>query len=174
MTTKTLALVIFLALLCPVAGYAASSVGSESSTSFTISLAIQPTLAITTESDISFNIANRDEDNEFSHSFCVQGAASEKYTLIAYGSNGDGSSFTLRNADNEVLRYIVSFRGNLGGVANFDQLLPGQPSPVYNVLPREQECGELTSFSVTFRAEDLRNAGSGLYSGSLTLLVSPV
>ena len=165
---------MFLKLLIPLVGQAASSVGPKSSTSFRISLAIQPTLAITTESDISFNIANRDEDNEFSHSFCVQGAATEQYTLVAYGSNGDGSSFTLRNADNEVLRYFVSFRGNLSDGATFDELSPGKPSPVYDVLPRERECGELTSFSVTFRAEDLRNAGSGLYSGSLTLLVSPV
>lgn len=174
MTNATLALSIILMLLLPVAGQAASSVGPESSTRFTISLAIQPTLAITTQSDISFNIANRDEDNEFSHTFCVQGAATEKYTLIAYGSNGDGSSFTLRNVDNEVLRYFVSFRGNLSDGAAFDELSPGKPSPVYSVLPRERECSELTSFSVTFRAEDLKNAGSGLYSGSLTLLVSPV
>jgi len=35
-------------------------------------------------------------------------------------------------------------------------------------------CTDGASFKVTFRSQDLQAATSGLYSGALTLLVSPV
>ena len=147
--------------------------GKDSSASYTISLSIQPSMEIRTVSDITLNISDRTVDATFSKPFCVQGSVPGKYRLIAYGTNQHETTFVLRNADRDTLRYYVSYRGDPRS-AEFDPLSPGVLSRAYDVLPRDSNCADLTDFMVTFRSADLRDAGSGLYTGSLTLLVSPV
>jgi hypothetical protein len=147
--------------------------GKNSSSSYSISLSIEPAMEIRTVSDIALNISDRTVDATFSKPFCVRGSVPGKYMVTASGGNQSGDGFELHNANHDVLRYHVSYRGD-PGATQFDPLSPGIPSRAYDVLPRDATCGNLTAFMVTFRAADLQNAGSGLYTGSLTLLVSPV
>ena len=147
--------------------------GENSTASYTISLAIQPSMEINTVSDIALNISDRSIDATFSKPFCVRGNTPNKYTLVASGANQGNNAFVLRNANNAELRYYVSFRGDLKSTT-FDNLSPGVPSRIYSVQSRGSICDSSTEFKVTFRSMDLETAGSGLYTGSLTLLVSPV
>jgi hypothetical protein len=143
----------WLLLMLPVAGLAAEQgeLGTSSAANFTIALSIQPSIEINTVRDINLTITDRSVDATFSKPFCVQGSTG-RYTIIASGNilGGDAES------------------------GNFDPLVPGIPSATYDVLSRDTTCNELTAFMVTFLAEDLQKAGSGLYTGALILLVSPV
>lgn len=172
-----LTVVIFglLVSLIPLCSTAAEQgkLASKSKARFTITLAIQPSMQIKTVSDVSLNISNRDVDASFSKPFCVQGSVNGKYTIVAYGTNRNASEFVLHNSSNDALPYHVSYRGDPGS-GQFNPLLPGVPSRVYDVMDRGLSCDNTTAFMVTFRSADLKQAGSGLYTGSLTLLVSPV
>lgn len=147
--------------------------GSDSTARFTISLAIQPLIEITTVSDVTVNITDRTVDAHFTKPFCVNGSVGGKYTVIASGSQERGETFILQNTDGETLPYLATYRGEPLR-DGFDPLVPSSPSRVYDVLPRGKVCTDVTAFKITFRAADLQLAGAGLYSGSLTLLVSPV
>lgn len=159
----------------PVTGNAAQQgeLASSSSASYTISLEIQPSMEIKTVSDISLNISNRSVDASFTKPFCVQGSVPGKYTLVANGTRESGDAFVLHNAANDTLPYYVSYRGDPAST-QFDPLSPGVATRAYDVLSRAATCDKLTEFKVTFRSADLEKAGSGLYTGALTLLVSPV
>ena len=167
-------LTLLIALL-PLCGNAAEQgkLGPESSANFTITLTIQPSIQIKTVSDIALTISNRKVDASFSKPFCVQGSAHAKYTVVAYGSSQDPNEFVLHNADNDKLPYHVAYHGDPAS-GSFDPLSPGVPSRSYSVLDRGTSCDNKTAFRVTFRSVDLQNAGSGLYTGALTLMVSPV
>lgn len=172
LSTSILGLLITLIPLCGIAAEQ-GKLAPQSKARFSISLAIQPSMQIKTVSDISLNINDRSMDASFSKPFCVQGSINDKYTIVAYGTNKNADTFVLRNSENDKLPYHVSFRGDPAS-SNYDPLLPGVPSKVYDVLDRGISCEDKTGFKVIFRAGDLQTAGSGLYTGSLTLLVSPV
>ncbi|MCB1692520.1 MAG: hypothetical protein KDI19_07110 [Pseudomonadales bacterium] len=168
-------LISFLLAFVPAVTNAAEQgkLAPASSSRFTISLALQASMEISTVTDVTVNITDRSVDAAFTKPFCVQGSPGSKYTVTATGTTGEGGAFILSNADDEYLPYYVSYRGD--PVRNeFDPLRPSVPSRIYDALPRAQSCSDITAFEVTFRSEDLKKAGSGLYSGSLTLLVSPV
>ncbi len=150
-----------------------SQLDSRSDAEITISLSIVPSIQIETVSDVRLDITDRSIDANFSKYFCVRGITSTKYNVIAYGSSGVDNTFLLANTNGEQLAYGVSYRGNLTS-DNFDVLFPGIPSPVYSTISTEMACTDGASFKVTFRSQDLQAATSGLYSGALTLLVSPV
>jgi hypothetical protein len=174
MKLKILSLAAVWLLLTQVTGYAQNSrAGADSNASLRISLAIVPTLAIDTVSSISVNIADRSVDAEFSRQFCVQGSSMGKYTVTAYGTN-DADSFFLVNETAEPLAYQVFYRG-ASNTQGFEQLSAAIPSRAYDVIAPQLSCSEdLSAFSVQFRSTDLTAVGSGLYSGALTLLISPV
>ncbi|HKI74208.1 MAG TPA: hypothetical protein VJ998_06180 [Pseudomonadales bacterium] len=159
----------------PLTGVAAEQgeLGEHSAASYTITLAIQPSIEIKTVSDITLNITDRNVDASFSKPFCVQGTTPGKYTIIAYGNDQSANAFVLHNADNDMLDYHVAYEGDPVSMT-YEALSPGQPSSSFDVQTRSSNCDNSTSFKVTFRSSDLQNAGSGLYTGSLTLLVSPV
>ena len=166
---------LLLLVVCPLIAGAAEQgrLGPTSTSRFTISLAIQPLIEITTVSDVTVNITDRSIDADFTKPFCVNGSVGGKYTVIASGTQERGDSFILQNSEGETLPYFASYRGDpVGG--EFDPLLPSLPSRVYDVLPRGEVCTDITAFKITFRSADLQIAGSGLYSGSLTMLVSPI
>lgn len=147
-------------------------IGRASSSRFTITLALQPSLEITTATDISINIDNRDVDATYRQPFCVRGTIDSRYSVTATGETGSGGAFVLRSG-NEVLPYSVAYVGDPDS-SEPDELVDGVPSPTYSILPFSSDCSGSTYFVVTFQSTDLQQAGSGLYNGSLTFLVSPV
>ncbi|XOV90070.1 MAG: hypothetical protein ACFHX7_09335 [Pseudomonadota bacterium] len=148
--------------------------GINSNARFSISLTIDPSIEIITASDISISIRDRSRDASFTRQFCVTGTAAGKYRVIASGrADPESNRFLLVNRENDTLPFDVSFHGTAES-ERLDPLYPDVPSPVYDVQNRETGCDGTTYFNVTFRREDLAAASSGLYSGSLTLLVSPV
>ncbi|MBD3649137.1 MAG: hypothetical protein HUJ31_17190 [Pseudomonadales bacterium] len=138
-----------------------------------ISLSILPSIQINTVTDIHLNINDRSVDAVFSESFCVVGNTGGRYTVLAEGSESMSNRFLLRNDEGEPLEYDVSFLGNPAG-GEYDLLEPGEASPPYPLNTNASDCEGTTSFRIIFRSEDLKLAGSGLYSGSLTMVVSPV
>ncbi len=167
----------FVALLlvtAPVAWGAESGKAGETSTSrFTITLALQPTLEIRTATDISINIEDRQRDVTYQQPFCVRGTIDTKYSVTASGDTGGDGRFVLVGSDGESLPFSVAYLGN-PGASSTDPLVDGIASPTYSILPTGNDCNGRTYFVVTFLSEDLLDAGSGLYNGSLTFLVSPV
>ncbi len=145
----------------------------ESRGSIRISLSVLPSIQINTVRDINLSITNRNVDTNFSEPFCVTGNGPGRYTVSAHGSEATGQQFLLRNGDGEPLEYDVSFLGDIER-NQYDPLSPGVVSPAYQLFPSKEACGDRTAFKVTFHSEDLQSAGSGLYSGYLTLVVSPV
>lgn len=148
--------------------------GDDSRSSFTIMLALQPTLEITTATDISINIDDRNADVRYQQPFCVRGSANARYTVTAFGDTGSGGSFVLRGGDNEALPFSLRFSGNPVSASEVEVLSDSIASRTYRILPPGSDCGGQTYFVVQFESEDLVDAGSGLYSGSITFLVSPV
>lgn len=177
MTLKPTLAGLFLCLLCLVPRLATAvedgNLGTTSVSRFSISLTIQPSIEIDTVTDIFLNITDRNVDAEFSHDFCVKGSTPSKYYIVASGSTEGSDAFVVRNAEGDALRYYVSYSGDPGS-ASYDPLTPGVASGEYDVQNRDESCESSSAFKITFRSQDLTRAGSGLYSGALTLLVSPV
>lgn len=138
-----------------------------------ISLSVLPSLQIQNVDNIRFNITDRKIDAYYEQSFCVMGSKFGKYTVTALGSDQDLDNFLLRNDKNQELPYSVGYRGDTQR-GEFDPLAPGTPSPVYDVIPYNENCGDSVSFQITFRSEHLLRVKSGLYTGHLTLTVSPL
>ena len=145
----------------------------EADSRLTISLSILPSLSIDNISDVQFDIERRDIDANYDDQFCVRGNSSTRYSILAYGSSSNQSGFFLTNAEGDSLKYTVAFRGR-ADKTQYDQLAPGEASPVYSVLPANESCGTDSNFNIRFLAADLEAAESGLYSGALTLVVAPV
>lgn len=147
--------------------------GGVSSTNFSISLALTPNMEINTVTDIRLSINDRTVDATLRKPFCVQGSTRGKYTLVAFGTMQGDPTFMLRNAAGDELPYQVSFDGDINA-DDFKLLTPGVHSGTYSMMTKTTSCTGQTAFRITFRAADLKNAGSGLYTGSLTLMVSAV
>ena len=145
--------------------------GAQSRGLVTVSLTIEPSVSVSAASHINLRISNRSVDTNYSELFCVQGNGGGKYTIIAYNSTGTPGeqSFTLRNDEGSELLYHVAYRGDVS--IGFAPLAPNVSSAQYNL---QTHCGIDSNFRVTFRADDLQRARSGLYAGSLTLVVRPV
>ncbi|MBO6596735.1 MAG: hypothetical protein JJ952_12900 [Pseudomonadales bacterium] len=135
-----------------------------------ISLAILPSLQINVVSQVSVDIRNVMVDNNFEEYVCITGQDSGRYQLIATGNAG---GFELSGREGDRLPYEVHFNGS-SAEGSFDELQSDEPSPVYNIATRASECAQSPNFKVQFRSEDLRQVRPGLYSGALTLLVSPL
>jgi hypothetical protein len=139
----------------------------------TISLSILPSISIDTVADMSFDISRRDIDASYNEFFCVKGNSSTRYSILTYSNSSNQGSFSLTNSNGEELRYSVSYRGSKNS-SQYDPLTPGEPSPVYSVLPGNDACDGQPNFNIKFLAVDLEDAASGLYSGALTLVVAPL
>jgi len=159
----------------PMALFAADDgrVGEKSKGELEISLSILPSVQIETVDDVRLDIIDRTIDTIFSESFCVKGHSETRYTVVAAGSSNDSNAFTLRNQNGEILNYQVGYRGRAADIL-YDELKSGTPSSVYPVIDNNQPCREGAAIQITFRSQDLQKVGSGLFSGSLTLLVSPL
>ncbi len=135
-----------------------------------ISLAILPSLQINVVNQISVDISNVMRDAEFAEYVCITGQSGGRYQLTASGSNGD---FRLQSGEGDQLAYAVFYNGRTTG-AVFDELQADEPSPVYDLVASASECAQSPNFQVQFRSEDLQSVRSGLYTGALTLMVSPL
>jgi len=130
-------------------------------------------MTIETTTDVRLDIQDRNIDANFSESFCVRGSPESKYRVIAHGSVDTNNQFTLSNVTGEKLAYTLFYRGKKKP-AEFKTLKPGTPSPVYDSIDPKSDCTDSAAFSINFKADDLRSVSSGLFSGALTLLVSPI
>lgn len=135
-----------------------------------ISLAILPSLQISVVSQVDVSINNPNIDADFEEYVCVTGYEGGRYNIIAQGNAG---AFRLNNEDGDQLPYSVFFRGN-PVASEFDELVAGETSPTYELMSSQSQCGTEYNFRIKFRAEDLQVVKSGLYTGTLNLLVSPV
>ena len=147
--------------------------GSSSEGTITISLAIEPTIYVPEINNINLTITDRSVDTAFSENFCVSGNSDGRYIVTVQGSTEVGNEFALTNTSNELLLYTVSYRAE-PGQAEADLLTPGSSSPSYSLKTRSDGCADSPSFTVTFPSESLQGISSGSYTGSLTLMVSPV
>lgn len=143
---------------------------SRSEGSIRISLSIIPSLQISVVNQISVDITNIEVDANFGEYVCITGQQGGRYQLVASGNAGN---FVLGSEGGENLPYHVFYNGNPLS-DNFDELQAGVPSPTYNVMESANSCAQSPNFRVTFRSENLKNAPAGLYTGALTLLVSPL
>ncbi len=148
-------------------------IDGSSRSQFSISLVLQPNIEIHTASDISINIYDRTVDASYRQEFCVRGTVDTQYTVTVFGEAAIDDRFVLRSSENEVLPFDIDFNGDPAETLP-DRLGIATPSPVYRIQPFTEECNGATYFTVVFNAADLEEAGSGLYSGSITFLVSPV
>lgn len=151
----------------------AEQLDGRSTSDIRISLTILQSMKIETTTDVRLDIQDRTIDASFSESFCVRGNADSKYRVVAHGTVDNENQFTLSNSTGERLIYTLSYRGK-SEPAKFEVLQPGTPSPVYDSIDQNSDCTNGAAFSINFKAGDLEAATSGLFSGALTLLVSPI
>ncbi len=170
-----LQLIFMVIAFAPATGFAEDNgrIGQRSEGQLEISLSILPSVQIETVNDVQLNIIDRAIDAVLSEFFCVKGHSTTRYNLIAAGSSNNNNAFILNNQANETLNYHVGYRG-LAKDTVYDQLTSGIPSNVYPVIDNSRSCREGASIQITFKSGDLQNVTSGLFSGSLTLLVSPL
>jgi hypothetical protein len=167
------ATILFLMFFCgSTPGATNGQLGRTSEDIIRISLQISPSIRIDTVKNINLRIADRSVDTNFTEELCITGNFGGKYKVTAYGSNNGVDSFTLAGAEGGELIYYVGYRANLQS-PEYDNLLPAIASPTYS-LSSEESCSGQQSFKITFRTEDLNRVNSGLYTGHLTLLVSPI
>lgn len=145
----------------------------ESSAVTTITLSIEPHIQISSVSDIVLEVADRSQDVSFEERICVRGNTGSRYHVIAAGQDGAQSPFQLVTDSGESIPYDLFYRGDLSQTTS-DLLAPGEASPFYGMQTGAQDCDgdETAAFSIVFRAEDLRPATPGIYSGFLTLTVA--
>lgn len=145
----------------------------ESSAVTTITLSIEPHIQISSVSDIVLEVADRSQDVSFEERICVRGNVGSRYQVIAAGQDGAQNPFQLATESGESIPYDLFYRGDLSQT-NSDLLAPGEASPYYSMQTRAQDCegDETAAFSIVFRAENLRPAPPGVYSGFLTLTVA--
>lgn len=136
-----------------------------------VSLSILPSIQLQQVDDIRLNITDRRVDNDFEQSFCISGNQYGKYTLTATGSSQNESNYVLYNNNLDELPYLVFYKGDR---QKFDPINPGESSKVYDVAPYTQACEQPAFFKIVFRSEDLLRVKSGLYTGSLTITISPL
>lgn len=146
---------------------------TESSAVTTITLTIEPHIQISNVSDIVLEVADRNQDVSLEENICVRGNVGSRYSVTAAGQDGTQQPFQLVSEAGEAIAYEVLFRGDLSR-ATGDRLVPGEASPFYEMLTSAQNCDgkDTAAFTVIFRAENLRPAEPGVYSGFLTLTVA--
>lgn len=146
---------------------------AESTAVTTITLTLEPHIRISSVSDIVLEVADRSQDVSFEERICVRGNVGSRYSIIAAGQDGGQSPFRLAMDSGENLSYEVFFRGDLSQTTS-DMLAPGEASPFYRMQSGVQDCDgdETAAFTIVFRADDLRPAKPGVYSGFLTLTVA--
>lgn len=169
---KLLTATLYFLLLAPLSGFAArDGVLDErrSEGSIRISLAILPSLQISVVNQIYIDIQNVNADALFSEVVCITGPPGGKFSLVAAGNDG---AFQLSSLVGQQLPYSVSYRGK--DRTSFDQLQAGVPSPPYTLASKSSGCSQEDNFQILFKSEDLKVIQAGLYSGALTLMVSPL
>ena len=175
MRKKILQLVLFSSLCWSSAILAIQDgkLGRTSDVRISIGLHILPIIQIGKVGDIALNIADRTVDVSYSGPICVKGNAGNRYAVTATGSGTGSDPFTLKNQDGGSLAYHVFYRGLTSAID--DELTSGATSPHYDLPSLITTCGDTGStLTVTFLSEDLVGLASGLYTGSLTLVVSPL
>lgn len=146
---------------------------AESSAVTTITLTIEPNIQISNVSDIELGVTDRSQDITFEERICVRGNVGSRYSVIAAGQDGSNNPFQLSTQTGDIIPYELFFRGDLSQTTT-EQLSPGEASPFYAMQTGAQNCdGDNTAaFAIIFRAEHLRPAAPGIYSGFLTLTVA--
>jgi len=172
LTQSVLALSI---LTCAHPAFAQESgdLGESSSVNLSLSLSVLPTIQIETVSDISLDITDRSVDSDYTETICVKGNAGDKYSVTATGTSTESSSFYLEsNAGGQLIYHVAYQEGN---AASQGELTPGVPTPHFRLPSLGSDCdGISSSLTVSFKSAELMGVEAGLYTGNLTLVISPL
>lgn len=146
--------------------------GESSSVNISLTLSVLPIIQIGAVGDIRLDITDRSVDSDYTEYVCIKGNAGDKYSVTATGSSGGSNNFFLQSNTGELLNYHVSFQDP--NTTSGGELTPGVPTPHFNLPSLGSDCdGVSASLSVSFKSADLINVEPGLYTGHLTLVVSP-
>lgn len=147
--------------------------GESSSVSIVLSLSVLPIIQIGNVNDIRLDITDRSVDSDYTEAVCVKGNAGDKYSVTATGSSAESGNFSLQSNAGGRLNYQVSFSGS--NSASPGELAPGVPTPHFDLPSLGSDCnGVSASLTVSFKSADLLSVEPGLYTGHLTLVVSPL
>lgn len=169
---------MFLTLLLPTAtGWGApidaGELGESSQVKIELSLNVLPTIQISNVEDITLSITDRSIDASFSEDLCIKGNSGDSYTLTVTGTTNSGSGYSLGNDQGERLFFDVLYQAE--GSASELPMMPDQSSPYFDLPALNTDCaGKLSSLSVLFKSSELLKVSPGLYTGELTLVVSPI
>lgn len=147
--------------------------GESSSVSISLSLSVLPIIQIDGVRDIRLDITDRSVDSDYTESVCVKGNAGDKYSVTATGSSLESSHFFLQSNAGGQLTYHVTFQE--GNTTSQGELAPGVPTPHFSLPSLGSDCEGVSSYlTVSFKSADLISVEPGLYTGHLTLVVSPL
>ena len=147
--------------------------GDSSLVTIELSLNVLPTIQISNVADIRLAITDRSVDASFKEDLCIKGNTGDSYTLMASGSGSKGSQYALHNTEGEDLHFQVLYKAGESGTEH--RMKPGEPSPYFSLPSLQDNCiSGLSSLSVLFTSEELRRVSPGMYTGELTLVVSPI
>ena len=165
----------FLITTCAITAYALErgDLGETSTVSISLSLTVLPIIQINNVNDIRLDITDRSVDSDYTTSICIKGNAGDKYSVTATGSSSESSNFYLQSNSGGQLNYHASFYE--GNTTSQDELIPGVPTPHFSLPSLGSDCdGVSSSLAVSFKSADLIGVEPGLYTGHLTLVVSPL
>ena len=165
---------LILMLLTFAAGATAARDGeldeNRSEASIRVSLAILPSVQIAVSGRIDIDIRDTRIDTVFTERVCITGPESGRYQLAASGSHGD---YLLRNENGDPLPFDIAYREDTSS-ETFQPLQHGEPSAIYSLKQNRSECSDDGNLRIAFRSNELQRVNAGLYTGALTLLVSPL
>lgn len=155
-------------------GHAATqgTLGATSTGSFVIDVTLQDLVQISSLDDLSLGTYSGTGNATGSEAFCVYRNGTGQYTATVTGTYnaGAGTGFSVYSAGN-TMAYTVTYNGNaiLHGGTTITEL--GNTSV--------QDCGGLNvgnnaTIGVTIPQATLQAAPTGTYTGTVTILISPV
>jgi spore coat protein U-like protein len=153
--------------LCAVPAVAATQgqLGHTSSATIELSLTIQPLIRVSGVQDIELS-ADQGETMEGSTPVCVGGTYEGEYSIEAQGSDSD---FLLQSGEDS-LAYEVSY-SDASGEVDMQPSVDADGRP----LASDIECAEGANALLTVSVDGAQTnaAAPGVYSDTLTLMVSP-
>ncbi|MDA0791128.1 MAG: hypothetical protein O2780_16920 [Proteobacteria bacterium] len=173
--------IYLIALLCTLPGVAAFAAhdgieGKRSTGSIGIRLNINQGIQVVNLSDIDLSTTQTELNGDLSYEseFCIRGQVGASYRVTTTSSLRDSNGFALVGDAGDSLNYRLVFKSSL--IAGAEEALnPNGISRTYTLTNESSGCSQgNASITVIFDANDVRNATSEEYTGTIFVAIEMV
>ena len=164
-------------LVCPLFSAQDGTEGVTSTGSIGVRLSINQGIQVVNLSDIDLSTdrSSLRQDLTFESEFCIRGKIGALYKVTTSSNLRDANGFALVGDAGDSLNYQLIFRNDLVNGAE-ETLNPNSVSKTYTITESTNSCstGNSASITVIFDREDVANAVSEEYSGTIFVAIEMV